>query len=188
MKFTFSPHHQLLAPEKIVVRGTPVRNLESPARAEALLSTLLAQGHEKLAPQGWDRRWISAVHDLGYLGFLEAAYAHWQTLPNASRLIHPYALGTKAPVSVRKAFRGRSVIALRAAEGRLQKVPGRRRWARLMRHLKPGAWYCKASGRVTRCVVLRGTTPTAISVASVTSTMWRWLPGRETGRKPERLS
>ena len=91
MKFTFSPHHQLHAPEEIVVRGTLVRNLESPARAEALLSTLLAQGHEKLAPQGWDRRWISAVHDLGYLGFLETAYTRWQTLPNASRLIHPHA-------------------------------------------------------------------------------------------------
>ena len=91
MKFTFSPHHQLHAPDEIVVRGMLVRNLESPERAEALLSTLLAQGHEKVAPQGWDRRWISAVHDLGYLGFLETAYARWQTLPNASRLIHPHA-------------------------------------------------------------------------------------------------
>ncbi len=91
MKFTFSPHHELHAPDEIVVRGTLVRNLESPARAETLLSTLLAQGHEKREPQGWDRRWISAVHDLGYLGFLETAYARWQTLPNASRLIHAHA-------------------------------------------------------------------------------------------------
>ncbi|MFZ2294760.1 MAG: histone deacetylase family protein [Polaromonas sp.] len=91
MKFTFSPLHQLHAPDEIVVRGTLVRNLESPARAEALLSTLLAQGHENVAPEGWDRRWISAVHDLGYLGFLETAYARWQTLPNASRLIHAHA-------------------------------------------------------------------------------------------------
>lgn len=91
MKFTFSPLHQLHAPNEIVVRGTVVPNLESPARAEALLASLLAEGHERVTPEGWDGRWISAVHDLGYLGFLESAYERWQTVPNASRLIHAHA-------------------------------------------------------------------------------------------------
>lgn len=91
MKFTFSPAHALHAPNEIIVRGMVVGNLESPARAEALLAGLLARGHEKVEPAAWDRRWISAVHDLGYLGFLETAYERWQALPNASRLIHPHA-------------------------------------------------------------------------------------------------
>lgn len=91
MKFTFSPSHQLHAPDEIIVRGTVVRNLESPARADALLAGLLAKGHQQVAPGDWERSWISSVHDLGYLDFLETAYARWQALPNASRLIHAHA-------------------------------------------------------------------------------------------------
>ena len=91
MKFTYSQLHQLHAPDEIVVRGTVKSNLECPARAEALRSGLLADGHEQVAPQGWDRRWIAAVHDLGYLGFLETAYERWAKLPNASRLIQAHA-------------------------------------------------------------------------------------------------
>lgn len=91
MKFTFSPTHHLHAPEEIIVRGTVVQNLELPARADALLSGLLVRGHEQVAPGHWDRRWISAVHDLGYLGFLETAFERWQAVPNASRLIHAHA-------------------------------------------------------------------------------------------------
>lgn len=91
MKFTFSPSHQLHAPDEIIVRGTVVRNLETPARAEALLARLLAQGHAQQAPGAWDQTWIAAVHDAGYLEFLETAYPRWQALPNASCLIHPHA-------------------------------------------------------------------------------------------------
>ncbi|HEY1092653.1 MAG TPA: histone deacetylase family protein, partial [Burkholderiaceae bacterium] len=91
MKFTFSPSHRLHAPDEIIVRGTVVRNLETPARAEALLARLLAQGHEQKASGAWDRRWIAAVHDAGYLDFLETAYPRWRALPNASQLIHPHA-------------------------------------------------------------------------------------------------
>jgi Deacetylases, including yeast histone deacetylase and acetoin utilization protein len=91
LKFTFSPQHSLHAPEEIIVRGVVVGNLETPARAEALLASLLAQGHERVTPGAWDRRWISAVHDLGYLGFLETAHERWQSVPNASSVIHPHA-------------------------------------------------------------------------------------------------
>jgi acetoin utilization deacetylase AcuC-like enzyme len=91
VKFTFSPTHHLHAPEEIIVRGTVVRNLETPIRADALLSGLLAKGHEQVAPGHWERSWISAVHDLGYLSFLETAYQRWQAVPNASRLIHAHA-------------------------------------------------------------------------------------------------
>ncbi|MDZ4358022.1 MAG: histone deacetylase family protein, partial [Variovorax sp.] len=73
------------------VRGTVARNLETPARAEALLAPLLAQGHAQQVPGAWDQTWIAAVHDAGYLEFLETAYPRWQALPNASRFIHPHA-------------------------------------------------------------------------------------------------
>lgn len=91
MKFTFSPTHRLHAPQEIIVRGTVVRNLESPARADALLDRLLAQGHTQVTPQDWDQQWIAAVHDAGYLEFLETAFPRWKALPNASELIHPHA-------------------------------------------------------------------------------------------------
>lgn len=91
MKFTFSPSHRSHAPQEIIVRGTVVRNLESPARADALLDRLLAQGHTQVTPQGWDLQWIEAVHDAGYLEFLATAFSRWKLLPKASELIHPHA-------------------------------------------------------------------------------------------------
>lgn len=91
MKFTYSPAHHEHAPAQIIVRGTLVPNLESPARADALLAQLIAKGHEKVLPQGWDQKWIAAVHDAGYLEFLETAHARWRQLPNATPLIHPHA-------------------------------------------------------------------------------------------------
>ena len=91
MKFTFSSLHREHAPEQIMVRGTMVPNLEAPARADALLKQLLAQGHEQVAPQDWGQEWIAAVHDAGYLEFLRTAHERWRQLPNATPLIHPHA-------------------------------------------------------------------------------------------------
>lgn len=91
VKFTYSPTHHQHAPAEIIVRGTLVRNLESPERADALLAQLTSQGHEKVLPRGWDQRWIAAVHDAGYLAFLESAHERWRALPNATPLIHPHA-------------------------------------------------------------------------------------------------
>lgn len=91
MKFTFSPTHRQHAPQEIIVRGTLVPNLESPQRADALLERLQAQGHDLVTPQEWDMDWIAAVHDAGYLEFLETAHARWRALPNATPLIHPHA-------------------------------------------------------------------------------------------------
>lgn len=90
MKFTFSPDHRLHAPAQIITRGVFVQNLESPARADALVAELRAKGHEEIAPQGWDMQWIADVHDAGYLQFLETAYERWRALPNATELVHPH--------------------------------------------------------------------------------------------------
>ncbi len=91
MKFTYSPLHHAHAPQQIVVRGTVAQNLEMPARADALRQRITALGHEELAAARWDRRWISAVHDVDYLVFLETAFARWSALPNASPAIHAHA-------------------------------------------------------------------------------------------------
>lgn len=91
LKFTFSPNHRQHAPEEIIVRGTMVGNLESPARAEALRAQLLSQGHEQVEPKNWGHEWIGAVHDAGYLEFLSTAHERWRQLPNATPLIHPHA-------------------------------------------------------------------------------------------------
>lgn len=91
MKFTHSIHHRLHAPQEIVVRGMAVPNLESPARAEALLAALQSAGHELVATGEWPRRWISAVHDVGYLQFLETAHARWRAVPNASPVVQAHA-------------------------------------------------------------------------------------------------
>lgn len=106
MKFVFSQLHQLHAPQQIVVRGALVQNLESPARADALLTRLVADGHERVLPTGWDRRWIAAVHDLGYLGFLETAYARWQLVPKASQVIHAHAFAHHSARTVPQSIQG----------------------------------------------------------------------------------
>lgn len=91
MRFTYSSNHRLHSPEEIVVRGTVVRNLESPARAEALLAALKSGGHQLVTTSDWPRRWISAVHDIEYLRFLETAFARWQALPSASPVVQAHA-------------------------------------------------------------------------------------------------
>lgn len=96
MKFTFSPEHQQHAPEEIMIRGTWVQNLESPARANALRAQLLSDGHEEISPRSWERKWISAVHDPDYLNFLETAYERWCVLPQATPLIHAHAFAHRS--------------------------------------------------------------------------------------------
>jgi len=90
VKFVCSPVHHQHAPPEIVLYGKPRPFLESPQRADALLACLQALGHAPVAPQGWGMDWIAAVHDAGYLNFLETAYVRWQALPNASTVIHPH--------------------------------------------------------------------------------------------------
>lgn len=91
MKFTYSDQHCLHAPAEIVVRGLATTNLETPARARALHDALIAQGHEKVVPGPWERSWISSVHDLGYLEFLETAHRRWQAMGRGSGVIQSHA-------------------------------------------------------------------------------------------------
>lgn len=91
MKYTLSISHDGHSPRDIVIRGAKVQNHEIPERAERLHEAMRALGHSEVPVRDWGMRWISAVHDLGYLEFLETAHARWMQLPNASPVIHAHA-------------------------------------------------------------------------------------------------
>ena len=91
MKFTYSDKHNLHAPHEIVVRGMVAPNLETPDRSKALHDALLAQGHEMVNPGQWEHHFISQVHDLGYLEFLQTAHQRWMSVGKASPTIQSHA-------------------------------------------------------------------------------------------------
>lgn len=99
MEFTYAACHALHAPEKILIRGAAVPNMEVPERLDALLLNLQKTGHTLVETVDFGREWISAVHDVGYLTFLETAHQRWQKFQGISadanmhaleNLIHPH--------------------------------------------------------------------------------------------------
>jgi acetoin utilization deacetylase AcuC-like enzyme len=89
MQVFFSPAQQRHAPKTFLLRGRLVDSPERAERAEALLAAARDGGHILAEPRVTDRRAVAAVHDAGYLAFLESAHRQWQTLPNASAEITP---------------------------------------------------------------------------------------------------
>ncbi len=77
MLFTFNDAHHHHAPPTILIRGNPIPNHEQPVRLERLKAELLRGEHELLQSQPYPRKWIAAVHDVGYLSFLETAHSRW---------------------------------------------------------------------------------------------------------------
>lgn len=99
MEFTYAASHALHAPEKILIRGNAVPTMEVPARLETLLRHLQNSGHNLVETTHFGREWISAVHDVGYLTFLESAHQRWQKFQGigadsnmhaVENLIHPH--------------------------------------------------------------------------------------------------
>ena len=84
MDFSYTASHALHAPEKILIRGVPQPNLEKPERLDTLLGHLQKSGHTLVEAAEFGREWISAVHDVGYLSFLETAHARWRELQGIS--------------------------------------------------------------------------------------------------------
>lgn len=78
MKFIYSSEHVQHAPSNIVIRGNQVDNLEQPKRIENLKNQLLKSNHELIPTVEFHKKWISAVHSIDYLNFLESAYPRWQ--------------------------------------------------------------------------------------------------------------
>lgn len=78
MKVIYSEKHRLHAPPCQFAGGGMVPYPEVPERAEAILRTLRAQGMEEVvAPGRFPMDAIRAVHDAGYLHYLEHVHASW---------------------------------------------------------------------------------------------------------------
>ena len=77
MKAFWNPAQLSHTPRFFLQRGQMRDNFEVPARAEALLSACETLGLEITRPPTADRAALGAVHDPGYLGFLEHGHAAW---------------------------------------------------------------------------------------------------------------
>ena len=76
MKVIYSPNHKRHAPRHQFIGGGLRPNPEVPARVEAILRAI--QGtYEVMPPRAFSMDTVSAVHDAGYLRFLERVHAAW---------------------------------------------------------------------------------------------------------------
>lgn len=73
----YSDDNMLHDPEQYVSRGVFVPARESPQRATELLAALQDGGHPVTAPRSFGLAPLLAVHDAGYLEFLQTAYQRW---------------------------------------------------------------------------------------------------------------
>jgi acetoin utilization deacetylase AcuC-like enzyme len=93
MRIYFSDEHAVHAPETFVSRGRVTANPETPARADALLGAARKAGHELAEARDFGLEPVRAVHDAGYLNFLEHAWQDWCTLadhaPEVIPNVHP---------------------------------------------------------------------------------------------------
>ncbi|WP_169567686.1 histone deacetylase family protein [Sneathiella limimaris] len=93
MKVVFSPDHARHHPKTYFKSGTFHEPQEVPGRADALLSGIEAAGHEVIQSMDFGPKPRGAVHNPGYLYFLETISERWkaagmeneEVLPN----IHP---------------------------------------------------------------------------------------------------
>lgn len=76
MKVIHSPKHSRHAPRNQFIGGGLRPNPEVPARAEAILDAIRGT-YDVLPPRAFSMDEIRAVHDAGYLRFLEHVHAAW---------------------------------------------------------------------------------------------------------------
>lgn len=102
MDIVFDPRQRDHQPQAFIARGRPAANPERVERTDRLLAAAGAAGHRAVAPADYGRKPILAVHDAGYVDFLEHAHQRWQRLPNAGPEVqpnvHPNRRMTRAPV------------------------------------------------------------------------------------------
>ncbi len=91
MKIVYSPAHERHRPPTILGRGLAVPHWEVAQRAAELLAAVQNGMHEIAAPPEYGAGLRAAVHDPGYLAFLETAWARWQALPDPTPAVQPHA-------------------------------------------------------------------------------------------------
>ncbi|HKK29353.1 MAG TPA: histone deacetylase family protein [Alphaproteobacteria bacterium] len=91
MRAFYTDDHLRHQPPEIISRGRPVPHWEIASRADALVKALKDGGHSIEAPERAGLAPIAAVHDPGYLQFLETAWQRWQEIPDAPPAVQPNA-------------------------------------------------------------------------------------------------
>ena len=89
MRIYFSDRHSVHAPGAFVSRGQVTANPETPARAETLLDAAREAGHDVVEARSFGLEPVRAVHDAGYLDFLEHAWRDWCALPDHAPEVIP---------------------------------------------------------------------------------------------------
>lgn len=88
MQVFYSEDHRLHFPQAELSEGQFVTPFERPSRVEYILRRLRERGFcDITAPGAPDMAPIRALHDAGYLTFLETAYAEWKEAGNAGEVI-----------------------------------------------------------------------------------------------------
>lgn len=103
MRVFHCPSHVRHSPSNFIARGQVVQCPEQPRRADILHEAALNAGHEMITATEHGLEPVRAVHDSGYLSFLEQAWALWSALPNPGGEIipnvHPGRNMSAAPVA-----------------------------------------------------------------------------------------
>ena len=83
--------HLAHQPAEIISRGRSVPHVEIARRAQELQAAAKTAGHDFTSPIAHGIAPVAAIHDNGYLEFLETAWTRWQSLPDPTPYVHPYA-------------------------------------------------------------------------------------------------
>lgn len=89
MRVYHRPDHAQHAPKSFIARGQVTQCPEQPRRADILLAAATGAGHEIVLAEEYDLAPVRAVHDAGYLDFLERSWDLWSALPNPGAEIIP---------------------------------------------------------------------------------------------------
>ncbi len=89
MRVFHHPGHKSHAPQSFIARGRVTECPEQPRRAEILEAAARRAGHEMMLAGSHGLAPVRAIHDAGYLGFLERAWQLWSALPNPGAEIIP---------------------------------------------------------------------------------------------------
>jgi acetoin utilization deacetylase AcuC-like enzyme len=82
-------------PDRFTLPGDLRRYWEVPARADALLSAVLAAGLPTRSAADHGLQPIGRVHDAGYLAFLQTAFSRWQELSGAGPILRAQAYAVR---------------------------------------------------------------------------------------------